>query len=78
MAFISANHITERVLIHSSTLTMADGDSVRQRIISSVFSTKLVEETYVAHIKIWEEDASDEGGKKPRYIILSSKFPVHS
>lgn len=51
---------------------MPDGDSVRQRIVSSVFATKLVEETYVAHVKIWEEDASDEGGKKPRYIILSS------
>ena len=51
---------------------MADADSVRQRIVSSVFTTKLVEETYVSHIKIWEEDASDDGGKKPRYIILSS------
>ena len=51
---------------------MADGDSIRQRIVSSVFTTKLVDETYVAHIKIWEEDAADEGGKKPRYIILSS------
>ncbi|KAI1789802.1 exocyst complex component Sec3-domain-containing protein [Ganoderma leucocontextum] len=50
---------------------MADGDSIRQRIVSSVFATKLVDETYVAHVKIWEEDASDEGGKKPRYIILS-------
>ncbi|KAI8990472.1 exocyst complex component Sec3-domain-containing protein [Trametes punicea] len=49
---------------------MADNDSVRQRIISSVF-TKLHDETYVAHIKIWEEAPTDEGGKKPRYIILS-------
>ncbi|GBE77755.1 hypothetical protein SCP_0106370 [Sparassis crispa] len=53
---------------------MADNDSVRQRIISSVF-TKLNsaghEETYVSHIKIWEEAAQDEGGKKPRYILLS-------
>ncbi|KAI0715395.1 exocyst complex component Sec3-domain-containing protein [Earliella scabrosa] len=50
---------------------MADGDSVRQRIVSSVFTTKLVDESYVAHIKIWESDNSDESGKKPRYIILS-------
>ncbi|KAH9948238.1 exocyst complex component Sec3-domain-containing protein [Amylocystis lapponica] len=53
---------------------MADNDSVRQRIISSVF-TKLNasghEENYVSHIKIWEEAGSDEGGKKPRYILLS-------
>ncbi|KAI0328157.1 hypothetical protein GY45DRAFT_1326692 [Cubamyces sp. BRFM 1775] len=49
---------------------MADNDSVRQRIISSVF-TKLSEETYVAHLKIWEEAPADEGGKKPRYIIIS-------
>ncbi|KAH9944208.1 exocyst complex component Sec3-domain-containing protein [Epithele typhae] len=50
---------------------MADGDSVRQRIISSVFTTKLVDERYVAHVKIWEEDTGDGGGKKPRYIIIS-------
>ncbi|KAI0375209.1 hypothetical protein BV20DRAFT_960301 [Pilatotrama ljubarskyi] len=50
---------------------MADNDSVRQRIISSVFDTRLTEETYVAHLKIWEEAPADEGGKKPRYIILS-------
>ncbi|KAI0961988.1 hypothetical protein AcW1_000916 [Taiwanofungus camphoratus] len=53
---------------------MADNDSVRQRIISSVF-TKLNasghEEQYVSHIKIWEEAAPNEGGKKPRYILLS-------
>ncbi|KAI0652057.1 exocyst complex component Sec3-domain-containing protein [Trametes meyenii] len=49
---------------------MADNESVRQRIVSSVF-TKLSDETYVAHIKIWEEASADEGGKKPRYIIIS-------
>lgn len=49
---------------------MADSESIRQRIVSSVF-TKLTEETYAAHIKIWEEASPDEGGKKPRYIILS-------
>ena len=51
---------------------MPDSETFRQRIVSSVFATKLVEESYVAHVKIWEEDASDEGGKKPRYIIISS------
>ncbi|OJT02748.1 Exocyst complex component 1 [Trametes pubescens] len=49
---------------------MADSESIRQRIVSSVF-TKLTEETYAGHIKIWEEASPDEGGKKPRYIILS-------
>ncbi|KAJ3008272.1 hypothetical protein NUW54_g3220 [Trametes sanguinea] len=47
-----------------------ESDSIRQRIISSVF-TKLNGETYAGHIKIWEEAPADEGGKKPRYIILS-------
>ncbi len=50
---------------------MADADSVRQRIISSVFTAKLVDETYEAHVKIWESDGTEEGGLKPRYIILS-------
>ncbi|KAI0801061.1 exocyst complex component Sec3-domain-containing protein [Fomes fomentarius] len=50
---------------------MADADSIRQRIISSVFAAKLVDETYEAHVKIWESDGTDEGGLKPRYIILS-------
>ncbi|OSD03282.1 hypothetical protein PYCCODRAFT_1434698 [Trametes coccinea BRFM310] len=49
---------------------MAESDSIRQRIISSVF-TKLNGESYAGHIKIWEEAPADEGGKKPRYIILS-------
>ncbi|KAI0778389.1 exocyst complex component Sec3-domain-containing protein [Trametes elegans] len=49
---------------------MADYDSVRQRIVSSVFS-RLTEESYTAHIKIWEEAGTDDGGLKARYIILS-------
>ena len=58
---------------------MADGgDSIRQRIVSSVFTTKLVDETYVAHIKIWEEAAPEEGGRKPRYILLSRTYGVYS
>ncbi|KAF4623518.1 hypothetical protein D9613_002135 [Agrocybe pediades] len=44
----------------------------RQRIIASVFSRRNaagnLEETYVAHIKIWE-DGPD--GRKPRYLLLS-------
>ncbi|CAA7268018.1 unnamed protein product [Cyclocybe aegerita] len=46
----------------------------RQRIISSVFSRRNaagnLEETYVSHVKIWE-DAGEAGGRKPRYILLS-------
>ncbi|EMD41929.1 hypothetical protein CERSUDRAFT_79548 [Gelatoporia subvermispora B] len=53
---------------------MTDYESVKQRILSSVF-TKLNasghDESYVAHVKIWEEASADEGGRKPRYIILS-------
>lgn len=51
---------------------MADQDSVRQRIIASVFSrrsaTGAPEDTYVGHVKIWEDDG---GGRKARYILLS-------
>ncbi|KAG7099041.1 hypothetical protein E1B28_000920 [Marasmius oreades] len=42
--------------------------SQQQRIIDSVFSKN--GETYIAHIKIWE-DNPENGGKKPRYILLS-------
>lgn len=56
---------------------MADYDSVRQRIISSVFSrrnaTGGAEEVYVAHVKVFEDAAEDDGGRKPRYIIISRK-----
>ncbi|KAL0951427.1 hypothetical protein HGRIS_008119 [Hohenbuehelia grisea] len=48
---------------------------VRRRIISSVFERSdgsgLLEESYVAHLRIWE-DAGPEGGEsKSRYILLS-------
>ena len=59
---------------------MSESD-VRARIISSVFSRRNasgVEETYVNHIKIWEEAAPEEGGRKPRYILLSRTYGVHS
>lgn len=51
-------------------------DDVRQRIISSIFSRLNAQghqETYVAHVKIWE-DAPDEGGQKPRYIVIASMY----
>ncbi|KAF8640686.1 hypothetical protein AX17_000342 [Amanita inopinata Kibby_2008] len=45
----------------------------RQRIIASVFSRRnaqgSLEETYVSHVKIWED--AEGPGKKPRYILLS-------
>lgn len=51
---------------------------VRKRIIDSVFSkrnaTGKLEESYVAHVKIWEEAGEDNGGRKPRYILLSRMF----
>lgn len=56
---------------------MADHDSVRQRLISSVFSKLNAaghQESYVSHVKIWEDVPAEEGGKKPRYIIIASMF----
>ncbi|EEB97934.1 hypothetical protein MPER_02649 [Moniliophthora perniciosa FA553] len=45
----------------------------RQRIIDSVFSRRNaagnLEETYMGHVKIWED--AENGGRKPRYILLS-------
>ncbi|KAF5388572.1 hypothetical protein D9757_004587 [Collybiopsis confluens] len=41
----------------------------KQRIIASVFSK--IDETYVSHIKIWEDAGPEGGGRKPRYILLS-------
>ncbi|KAI0271421.1 exocyst complex component Sec3-domain-containing protein [Gloeopeniophorella convolvens] len=53
---------------------MADSDSIRHRIIASVFSKRNAsgrpEEHYVSHIKIWE-DAGPEADLKPRYILLA-------
>ncbi|KAF8973564.1 exocyst complex component Sec3-domain-containing protein [Flammula alnicola] len=50
----------------------------RQRIISSVFSRRNaegnLEETYVSHVKIWEDAGTEGGGRKPRYILLSLKL----
>ncbi|KAF8634407.1 hypothetical protein AX15_000858 [Amanita polypyramis BW_CC] len=51
----------------------------RQRIIASVFSRRnaqgVLEESYVSHIKIWEDadggGGGGGGGKKLRYILLS-------
>ncbi|KAJ3870293.1 exocyst complex component Sec3-domain-containing protein [Lentinula novae-zelandiae] len=47
----------------------------KQRIIDSVFSrrnaTGSLEETYVSHVKIWEDAGPEGGGRKPRYILLS-------
>ncbi|KAF9447806.1 hypothetical protein P691DRAFT_670723 [Macrolepiota fuliginosa MF-IS2] len=49
---------------------MAD---IKQSIIASVFSrrnaTGNLEETYVSHVKIWEEAGTE--GRKARYILLS-------
>ena len=59
----------------ADVLGATDNESVRQRIVSSVFATRLTEQTYVAHIKIWESDNTEEGGLKPRFIILSSALP---
>jgi len=48
----------------------------RERIIASVFSRRNaagnLEETYVSHVKIWEEAGAE--GRKPRYILLSRMY----
>ncbi|KAG1784128.1 exocyst complex component Sec3-domain-containing protein [Suillus placidus] len=53
---------------------MSDHDHTKQRIIASVFDKRnsgaAILETYVGHIKIWE-DSGEDSGKKPRYILLS-------
>lgn len=50
----------------------------RETIIASVFSRRnaagSLEETYVSHIKIWEDAGPEGGGRKPRYILLSRMF----
>lgn len=62
---------------------MADDHAItRDRIISSLFrktNDGLPEDTYVGHVKIWEDvppqttQYSEEGGMKPRYLMVSSK-----
>ncbi|KAF7301154.1 Sec3-PIP2-bind domain-containing protein [Mycena indigotica] len=51
------------------------GSEQRQVIINSVFNRRnaagQLEETYMAHVKIWEDAGPEGGGKKPRYILLS-------
>lgn len=47
----------------------------KNRIIESVFSRRnaagSLEESYVSHVKIWEDAGPEGGGRKPRYILLS-------
>jgi hypothetical protein len=56
---------------------MSDSDRTRNRIIASVFDKRNasapIQESYVAHIKIWE-DTGEGHGNKPRYILISSAF----
>ncbi len=66
--------VQHRPVVLNRLLIMADVDSVRQRIISSVFNRRNAagssEETYISHVKIWE-DAGPEADLKPRYILLA-------
>lgn len=55
--------------------TMGDNDTVRQRIINSVFDRRNAagqRENYVAHLKIWED--AEDGTQKPRFILLARMF----
>ncbi|TDL28196.1 hypothetical protein BD410DRAFT_350073 [Rickenella mellea] len=64
-----------RSRIKQEALTMADPDSTRERIIASVFSRRNaagnLEETYVGHVKILENDGTEQDLQKQRYILLS-------
>ncbi|KAH7106760.1 exocyst complex component Sec3-domain-containing protein [Auriculariales sp. MPI-PUGE-AT-0066] len=55
---------------------MADSASARQRMISSLFSQggTRPDETYVVHLKIWEDTDGQAGqtGAKARFIIIAS------
>lgn len=55
-------------------------DTIKQRIITSVFAKRSAagapQETYVSHVKILEEN--EEGGRKPRYILLSRMLSVRT
>ncbi len=48
----------------------------RPKIIESVFSRRNaageLEESYVSHVKIWEE--AENNSRKPRYILLSRAY----
>ncbi|KAF8330358.1 exocyst complex component Sec3-domain-containing protein [Cantharellus anzutake] len=59
-----------------------DATNVRDQIIASLFrkvnADGIIEETYVSHVKIWEEvtpvpnaPAPDPGAMKPRYILIA-------
>ncbi|KAJ7487422.1 exocyst complex component Sec3-domain-containing protein [Mycena galericulata] len=58
-----------------STRNGLDSGNVQDKIISSVFSRKnaqgVLEESYISHVKIWEDAGPEGGGRKPRYILLS-------
>ncbi|KAJ7099628.1 exocyst complex component Sec3-domain-containing protein [Mycena crocata] len=50
----------------------AETEKQREKIISSVFSrTGALQESYISHVKIWEDAGPEGGGRKPRYILLS-------
>lgn len=78
--------VSEAINSTSRTVTsMADEyANARQAIISSLFqkfdANGQSEETYVAHVKIWEDvpagvvQPSETNGMKPRYVIVASMF----
>lgn len=37
-------------------------------------ATGNLEESYVSHVKVWEDAGSEGGGRKPRYILLSRMY----
>jgi hypothetical protein len=62
----------------ASVAAAAGSSSTKQDIIRSLFSKRSAEdgsldETYVAHVKIFEDDAG-EGGVKARYLMLASAY----
>ncbi|GJJ15524.1 hypothetical protein Clacol_009802 [Clathrus columnatus] len=42
---------------------------IKAKIIASVFTKRSPPETYICHVKIWED--TEDGTRKPRYLLLS-------
>jgi len=55
---------------------------VRDQIIASLFrkvnADGILEETYVSHVKVWEEVTPNPGAMKPRYILVARWLSSHS
>ncbi len=61
----------------------ASAGDTRSQIISSLFNRRsddgVLDETYIAHLKIWEDgpagqgNQAEDGGRKSRYLLLAGE-----